>query len=126
MRLTRGEGWWLLRRRAHATQSVWASRLRISEDRLRRWEHDKEAAPMPGGIVTEHTALTPGEYSALARRRVGRTLEECARTFGISRQTLIKQEHDRTASSTRLARAWSICYPGPHRAAPIRLSSPAL
>lgn len=96
MRLTRGEGWWLARRRMTLRQTEMAALLGISEDRLRRWERDREAAPMPDATVLA-PALSPGEWCALTRRRAGWGLAEVARRTGISRMTVWKGEHDRTA-----------------------------
>jgi hypothetical protein len=82
--------------------------------------------PIPSGILM--APLTLGEYSALARRRAGVGIDKLARWRETSRQTIIKQEHDRTATARALAEYWGVegWYPKPATAAPIRLRSPAL
>jgi transcriptional regulator with XRE-family HTH domain len=126
MRLTRGEAWWLLRRRAGMTQSAWAGVAGVSEDRLRRWEADAEEPAVPGPFRNGGRVepLTHGEFSALARRRTGWTLPELARRLGTSRQTLWKREHDRTGSARELAEWWAPGYPAAEAPAPLRIGAP--
>jgi hypothetical protein len=122
MRLTRGEGWWLLRRRMSMTCAGMAHRQAISEDRLRRWEYDREAAPMP---ARASGPLTPGEWCALQRRRRGWTLVEAARRIGVSRQTLWKAEWGRTGGVAGVRRFYDRIGPArPTTAAPVVLVGP--
>jgi hypothetical protein len=129
MRLTRGEGWWLLRRRVNLTCAAMAQLQDISEDRLRRWEYDRVAAPMPTELVQSglmgarlRDAVTPGEWCALQRRRRGWTLPEAARRMGISRQTLWKAEHDRTLGVDGVRRFYERIGPArPTTAAPVQV-----
>lgn len=125
MRLTNGEGWWLLRRRLGKTMAEMAAEHGISEDRLRDWERGRVEAPSPGRCHT-WPRLTPGEYNAIARRRSGWTLPDVALWFASSRQTAWKAEHDQTSSAKTLARCWAGAYPRPGLPAPLRIQSPAL
>jgi DNA-binding XRE family transcriptional regulator len=125
MNITNGEGYWLLRRRAGMTMRQAARRWKVSEDRLRDWEKGREEAPSPG-TCHAWSRLTPGEYSAIARRRMGWTLPDLANARGISRQTAWKEEHDQTASALDLARWWGEGYPGTALAARLRIRGPAV
>jgi DNA-binding XRE family transcriptional regulator len=132
MRLTRGEGWWLLRRRVGMTCADMASIQDVSEDRLRRWEYDREAAPMPTELIHAglmgrwlRQPLTAGEWCALERRRRGWTLPEAARRIGISRQTLWKAEWDRTRGVGAVRRFYERLGPArPTTACPVRIAGP--
>lgn len=133
MRLTRGEGWWLLRRRMGLTLVQWCGPIvQMSEDRYRRWELDRELAPMPvlpgnGFEPPEQLrgALTPGEWCTLQRRRQGWTLPEAARRIGISRQTLWKAEHDQTGGVEGVRRFYERIGPArPTTAAPVQVPGP--
>lgn len=125
MRLTRGEGFWLGRRRAGFTAERTASWIGISVDRFRRWELDREPAPFPDQSILRRTRLTPGEFAALCRRRTGLRLEDLAERLGISRHTLWKREHDRTRSAWTLAEYWRRRGIPPARTAtPIGLGEP--
>jgi len=126
MRLTNGEGWWLLRRRLGFTQIEFARRNnQISEETLRRYERDEGEVPSPGRCAP-WTRLTPGEYCALARKRLGVDLATMARRRKVSRQTLIKIEADRTASTIKHARYWSRKYPERRAAGGIQIAAPSL
>jgi transcriptional regulator with XRE-family HTH domain len=120
MRLTRGEGWWLRRRRADMTATEMAEALSISQDRLRRWEHDREAAPLPPKLTSP---LTDGEWCALQRRRRGLTLPEVAARLKVSRMTLWKAEHDRTSGVLAVRRFYERLGPArPSTAAPVQVA----
>lgn len=122
MRLTRGEGWWLMRRREALTQAAMAEALAISEDRLRAWEKDRAASPMPSRCGRMREPLTSGELIALERRRRGWTLPEAARRLRVSRVTLWKAERDRTAGVRALRRSYAILGPArPTTAAPLQV-----
>jgi transcriptional regulator with XRE-family HTH domain len=122
MRLTRGEVWWLNRRRSGEAQPRIAKRLGITVDRLSDWERDLVAEiPTPslcGG------PLSPGELAALLRRRAGVELADAAELFGVSRQTYIKAERDRSRTAARLA-AWWLGWKGvpvPTAKRPVRIA----
>ena len=127
MRLTNGEGWWLLRRRLGLTMAEACAKWNVSEDQLRAWEKGREDAPSPG-TCSSWTPLTPGEYSTIARRRRGWTAPYLALKLGISRQTLLKREHDRTSSADTLARHWARRgFPDSNGVpAPLRIGAPPL
>lgn len=122
MRLTRGEAWWLMRRRMGYTCAQMASKMAVSEDRLRAWEYDRVAAPLPSMCGIMRDPVTEGECVAIARRRNGWTLPEGARRLGISRQTLWKAEWGRTAGVASVRRFYDrIGWPRPTTAAPVRV-----
>jgi transcriptional regulator with XRE-family HTH domain len=104
MRLTRGEAWWLFRRRSGLAQPEIARRLGVSVDRLSDWERDLVRAPEIPEALSE--PLSAGELAALLRRRAGVELADAAERFGVSRQTYIKAERDRSSTSARLAAFW--------------------
>jgi hypothetical protein len=125
MRLTRGEGWWLMRRRCALTCTVMAADLKISEDRLRRWEHDREAAPMPAMCGIMRVPVSEAEWCVIERRRRGWTLPEAARRIGISRQTLWKAEWGRTSGVGAVRRFYERLGPArPTTACPVRIAGP--
>lgn len=126
MRLTNGEGWWLMRRRSGLTQVAFVARFPgLSEEALRRYERDEGEVPFPGGCAP-WPPLSPGEYCALARRRLGLDLVFMARKLRVSRQTLIKIEADRTASALDHARRWARHYPERRAAGTVRIGAPPL
>lgn len=125
MRLTNGEGWWLLRRRLGITQVEFGAGNGISEETLRRYERDEGEVPSPGTCAA-WSPLTPGEYCAIARRRLGLDLPAMARRLKVSRQTLIKIEADRTASAIEHARRWARKYPERRAVGRLRIGAPSL
>ncbi len=94
MRLTRGEGWRLLRAQLGWTMPEMAKKQAISEDRLRRWEKDREAAPMP---ALKSNIISVGQLCRVYRLRHGWVLQDAADRMRISRMTMWKAEHDRTS-----------------------------
>jgi DNA-binding XRE family transcriptional regulator len=130
VKITNGEGWWLIRRRSGKTMGEWAAAnwsatLALSEDRLRDWERGRIEAPSPGRCH-RWPALSYGEYSALMRRRKGWTLPEVAKKLGVSRQTVWKAEHDRTSFAYDVARYWAGNLPVPVPGAGLRIRAPRL
>lgn len=127
MRLTRGEGWWLLRRRAGASQEEWAMRRGLSVDRLRAQELDRAPVELPGPLITERdVTLTPGELATIARRRAGYSIERVARWLDVSVTTAKRMERDRTRTAGRLARWWLASgLPRARAAAPVVVRGPS-
>lgn len=126
MRLTRGEAWWLSRRRLGATAEEYAYLCRVSVERLRAVERDRAPAGIPSLFVVPGAAgpLTPGEYGAICRRRSGLPVVEVATQMGLSATTVKRMERDRTRTAWRLVAYWA----GPPRAlapAPVRVRGPA-
>lgn len=106
MRITRGEAWWLLRRRNERTMPEQAKRLGISEDRLRAWEKDRAIAPMPNAPTSLRAPLTYGEYATICRRRMDAYQGDVARATNRSRIAINRAERDLTESSRMLAMWW--------------------
>jgi len=81
--LTRGERLELSRRRAAITQSQAAHALRVSVDRLRRWERDLagDGAPLALDAASE---LRPHERCWLARRRADCTMRSVSAALALS------------------------------------------
>ena len=106
--ITLGEYCWLERRRAGQTAEWWALHHAMSVEEVRRREHDEQAVRLTAQQVANSTNLTvsAGEYSALARRRAGDRMAAVAARYGVSRMTVWKAEHSRTASSLPLACWW--------------------
>jgi len=100
MNLTLAEIHWLRRRRAGVRQPQWAKARGISIDRLQAQESGREDAPP----VPPLPSLTEGEWCALQRRRRGWTMARASEESGMSRMTVWKAEHDRTAGVAALRR----------------------
>lgn len=127
MRLTRGEGWWLMRRREGITQEGMAFDLGISVDKLRAWELDRAPAPLPARCGRMRDPLTPGELAALCRRRKGITAEFLAvEILGLSATTVKRMERDRTRTAGALAAYWyRRGLPRARAAAPLNFGEPS-
>jgi transcriptional regulator with XRE-family HTH domain len=122
MRLTCGELWWLYRRRSKKTQPEISRQLGVTVDRLGDWERDRarEDVPLPPSLGGR--PLSHGEVAALLRRRAGIELRDAARRFGISRQTYIKAEADRTSTAYPLRLWWEARdVPAPSAPTPVRM-----
>lgn len=125
MRLTRGEAWWLWRRRLGATQAAFARTLGVSVDRLRARELDRSPAPL-FAIEPAWGCLTPGEFSTICRRRAGYSIERMARWLDVSVTTAKRMERDRVRTASRMARWWMVNgTPRARAAAPVRIPGPA-
>lgn len=106
--ITTGEYCWLERRRAGQTARWWATMRGMSEGEVLRREQDAFLVRLTSQQFTNACALTvsPGEFSALARRRSGTRMQDVADRYGVTRMTLWKMEHDLTESALALARWW--------------------
>jgi hypothetical protein len=136
MRLTRGEAWWLVRKRVGITQAEMSKAHGISEDLLREWEKDR--APAPGHLdwpddfpAYLETPISPGEYCAIMRRRAGRSVADESARLGLSRVRYIEAEAGRAPRSAfELACRWRDlpkgARPRPRAAAPVLVPGPAL
>lgn len=100
--LTVAEVNWLVRRRAKVRQQRWAIDHGKSVFQLREEEKGRrEPTDQEANNLGE---LTDGEWCALQRRRHGWTMAEVSKRAGISRMTVWKAEHDRTAGVAALRR----------------------
>lgn len=110
--LTKGEALWLRRRRAGDTMVSWAQVFGCSEDAVYKTEHDLREPPVAIGLLLRwfrlHRPITPGEYSALMRRRAGKSMAWVAKKRKSTRTTIWKQEHDLTQTAPDLAVWWSL------------------
>jgi hypothetical protein len=92
----------------------------ISEDRLRRWEKDREPAPMP---ALKRDFITHGQVCRVFRQRLGWGLQHAADRMGISRMTMWKAEHDRTSGVHAVRHFYhQRALPRPRAATPVRVS----
>jgi hypothetical protein len=107
MKLTPGEALWLARRRMGMTAVDFAAAYGVSVERLRDAERDKIDAFTIAGDIPVPGQLSPGEFSALARRRSGLSLEGLAKKRRTTKMTINKQEFDRTQTAIDLARYWA-------------------
>lgn len=110
--LTPGEALWLRRRRAGDTMATWAQVFGCSEDAVYKTEHDLREPPTMIRVLLRWfrrpRPITPGEYSALQRRRAGKTMAWVAKKRKSTRTTVWKQEHDKTQTAPDLAVWWSL------------------
>ncbi len=111
--ITAGEALWLHRRRAGATMAVWGINMfGCPEDTVYKTEHDLREPPAVLRpllrFFSRTRPITPGEYSALMRRRAGKTMAWVAQKRRSTRTTVWKQEHDKTQTAPDLAHWWSL------------------
>lgn len=103
--LSKGERFWLNRRRLNKTQAQ-ASRLyKVSEDRITAWENERNIDSCPHVVL--HAKLTTGEMLALARRRKEWDIREAAKKMGVSHVTVIKWEDDRNSTQAEALAWWT-------------------
>lgn len=102
--LTKGERFWLMRRRSDENADQTARRLGVSEDKISAWENGRDQERCP--TVALHPKLSVGEALAIARRRKGWAITAAARRMKTSHVTLIKWENDRNATQDRAVAFW--------------------
>ena len=102
--LTKSERFWLARRRSDERADECARRLKVSEDMISHWENGRKLDTIPNVVL--HNKLTIGEALAIARRRKGWSIQDCARRMRASHVTLIKWEGDRNSTQARAVAFW--------------------
>ncbi len=99
---TRGERWWLLRRRLGLRPPGAAAALNVSHRTYQQWERDIGDVPEPDIAIIE-----PWEHCALLRRRTGMTEKRLAQLLGVPSQKVNLMERGRK-SFDRLRDFWSV------------------
>lgn len=102
--LSKGERFWLNRRRLGKTQFQASKLYKVSEDKITAWENERDAESCPHVVL--HAKLTTGEALALARRRKGWDIRQAARKMRVSHVTLIKWEDDRNSTQEQALQWW--------------------
>lgn len=102
--LTKGERFWLMRRRTQMRTDKAARNYKCTEDRICGWEAGKDSAGCPDVVLAPK--LTIGESLSIARRRKGWTLHATAAKMKTSHVTLIKWEGDRNSTQDRAVAFW--------------------
>lgn len=103
--LTKGERFWVMRRRSGERADESAKRLGVSEDRISAWENGRDLDRCPNVVI--HKTLSTGEALAIARRRKGWNLKSTARRMKASHVTLIKWENDRNSTQEVAVKFWN-------------------
>lgn len=91
MNLTKGERFWLARRRAGRTSAEAAKAHGVKPWDVTEWEKGRGEIPE----VELEGEIQPHERSIIARRREGWTQGELAKMMLVSKQTIIKRESGR-------------------------------
>ena len=102
--LTKGERFWLARRRSDENTDQCSRRLKVSEDKISAWENGRDVENCPSVVL--HARLSIGEALAFARRRKGWKIKETARRMRVSHVTLIKWEKDRNSTQDQAVAFW--------------------
>lgn len=89
--LTPGEKLRIQRRRLHLNQTEQAKRLGVTQSTISAWECGNSLVPPH---LVPKLVPTPGELSAVLRRRMGLPVWGLAAQLGVSHMTLIKRERD--------------------------------